>query len=240
MIPRAAARAVGRAHRRRSRVGRLLFALLVLLGGCYKYVPVEAGAPGLARGDPVRVRLDLASVDLEDVTVRNIRSMGRRGRPAQRLGADRLGALARFRHAGRRVSGRRVDGAAAARLGRLDRQAGIRRVANGRCRRGHPARYVRRVGFPGGHVVRDGDRGRQRADPLARAATARWPPAQGVAEDGTDIEATLDDIGEEVQFAVERAPSRTVKRPCYRPSAACDPKTHETQGVGTGLPVDRH
>ncbi|MDE2773314.1 MAG: hypothetical protein OXI46_06355 [Gemmatimonadota bacterium] len=51
------------------------FALLVLLGGCYKYVPIEAGAPGLARGDPVRVRLDRASVDLEDVTVRNIRSM---------------------------------------------------------------------------------------------------------------------------------------------------------------------
>ena len=56
-------------------MGRLLFALLVLLGGCYKYVPVEAGARGLARGDPVRVRLDLASVDLEDITVRNIRSM---------------------------------------------------------------------------------------------------------------------------------------------------------------------
>ena len=63
------------AHGARPRSGRLLFALLVLLGGCYKYVPVEAGAPGLARGDPVRVRLDRASVDLEDVTVRNIRSM---------------------------------------------------------------------------------------------------------------------------------------------------------------------
>ncbi len=72
MIPRAAARAVGRPHREEV---RLLFALLLLLGGCYKYVPVEAGAPGLMRGDPVRVRLDLASVDLEDVTVRNIRSM---------------------------------------------------------------------------------------------------------------------------------------------------------------------
>ncbi len=54
---------------------RLLFVSLTLLSGCYKYVPVEAGAPQLARGDPIRAHLDAASVDLEEVTVHNIRSV---------------------------------------------------------------------------------------------------------------------------------------------------------------------
>ena len=52
-----------------------LFVSLILLGGCYKYVPVEAGAPQLVRGAPIRAHLDGASVDLEEVTVHNIRSV---------------------------------------------------------------------------------------------------------------------------------------------------------------------
>ena len=51
------------------------FVSLILLGGCYKYVPVGAGAPQLVRGDPIRAHLDGASVDLEEVTVHNIRSV---------------------------------------------------------------------------------------------------------------------------------------------------------------------
>ena len=54
---------------------RLLLASLIVLAGCYRYVPLETGAPALARGDPIRAHLDGASIDLEEITVRNIRSM---------------------------------------------------------------------------------------------------------------------------------------------------------------------
>ena len=54
---------------------RLLFTSLIVLAGCYKYVPLDTGAPALARGDPIRAHLDGASVDLREVTVRNIQRM---------------------------------------------------------------------------------------------------------------------------------------------------------------------
>ena len=62
-------------ERRKSGVRRLLLASLIVLAGCYRYVPLETGAPALARGDPIRAHLDGASIDLEEITVRNIRSM---------------------------------------------------------------------------------------------------------------------------------------------------------------------
>ncbi len=54
----------------------LLLASLFLVGGCYKYVPVQVSYEDLVMGTPVRAHMDNGeSVDLREYTAHNIVSM---------------------------------------------------------------------------------------------------------------------------------------------------------------------
>ncbi|GMR13932.1 MAG: hypothetical protein BMS9Abin29_2158 [Gemmatimonadota bacterium] len=53
----------------------LVLALLILVTGCFKYVPVERTSWDVSRGVPVRARIDQQSIELRTYTAHDIVSM---------------------------------------------------------------------------------------------------------------------------------------------------------------------